>query len=304
MVGQKARVALLGLAFLSLGVSPADAFCHGCNRWFGGAPATAYYAPAPVAVTAAYAPVAPCGTCAPACPQIVNYMPQTCYRTVYVNTPVVAYQPVTGCNPCTGCPTTVMRPVTSYVMQPRMMAYTSYRPVITAGYAPACSTCAPAPVAAAAYYTPAVAPAAPAGCCGANYAPAPAAGVVSVVPGTVVQRVIQQPSYSTQPQPVVAPPYSSDPTTPPTAPPSSAPNQTFRDEAPQNGEPQSRILQPQSSTIQPNTLGAPRALDSEDQDRTTALPLRQAWAIKPVSRVAPVTSTIRLTDESGWRTSH
>jgi hypothetical protein len=242
---------------------------------------------------------------------VVNYAPQTCYRTVYVNTPVVAYQPVAACNPCTGCATTVMRPVTSYVMQPRMVAYTSYRPVVTAGYAPACPTCAPAaPVATAAYYAPAVAPAAPAPCCGASYAPAPAAGVATAAPGAVVQRVIQQPApYATQPQPaqVVAPPYSSEPAAGPSTtvtPPSSAPGQTFREDAPQNGEPQSRIVQPQSTTIQPNTLGAPRALDSEDQDRTTALPLRQALAVKPVSRVAPVTSTIQLNDESGWRASH
>src|SRR5262245_47829888 len=129
MVGQHVRGALMVATILSLGAAPAEA-CRHCNRWFGAPATTTYYAPPVVA-----APVAP-APCAPV-QQVVNYVPHTSYRTVYVATPVVAYQPITAANPCTGCATTVMRPVTSYVTQARLIPYTSYQPVVTAAYAPA-----------------------------------------------------------------------------------------------------------------------------------------------------------------------
>jgi hypothetical protein len=291
MVGQRVRIAVVGLTFMSLGASPAHAFHH----WFkkgccGAAPATAYYAPV--------AP-APCATCAPACPQVVNYMPQTCYRTVYVNTPVVAYQPVTSCNPCNGCPTTVMRPVTTYVTQAQVVPYTSYRPVV-ANYAPACNSCAAAPAVTAAYAPAMVAPApvapapAPAPCCQASYTP-PAVGAPAVV-----RSMIQQPMPSVSAPMQAAPQYQ--PSAPAgSAPIQSAPNPTFRDQ-PSNGAPESRVVDPQSS-MSPSSLGAPRALDSEDQDRTTYRPVGQTLAAKTVSTTSSISSTTHLTDDSGWRSS-
>src|SRR4051812_30448095 len=102
MIGQKLRNAAVALSVLAF-ASPTPAF--GCSWWkscFGGSATTTYYTP----YTAAYAPPA-----APCCGQAttVNYMPQTSYRTVYVNQPVVSYYPTTACNACGGA-TTVMRP--------------------------------------------------------------------------------------------------------------------------------------------------------------------------------------------------
>lgn len=106
-----------------------------CNR---GAPTTTY--------RPLFAPAAPVA-------QSVSYMPYTAYRTVYTNMPVTAYQPVAACGPC-GTPTTVMRPVTAYALQPQLVPFTTYRPVVTSvnacysPVAPACGTCgvAAAPV--------------------------------------------------------------------------------------------------------------------------------------------------------------
>jgi hypothetical protein len=81
----------------------------------------------------AYAPVStvdPCNTCQP--PQVTaNYVPQTCYRTQYVNVPVTTYRPAVGTDPCTGCPVTCMRPTISYVQQARLVPYTTFRAVLS-----------------------------------------------------------------------------------------------------------------------------------------------------------------------------
>jgi hypothetical protein len=72
----------------------------------------------------------PCNTCQP--PQVTaNYVPQTCYRTQYVNVPVTTYRPATGTDPCTGCPVTCMRPTISYVQQARLVPYTTFRVVLS-----------------------------------------------------------------------------------------------------------------------------------------------------------------------------
>ncbi|HEV3003672.1 MAG TPA: hypothetical protein VGX78_04395, partial [Pirellulales bacterium] len=69
----------------------------------------------------------PCG-CQP---QRVSYVPQTCYRTQYVNAPTTVYRPVTVADPCTGCPVTTLRPMIAYVPQARQVPYVSYRIVYT-----------------------------------------------------------------------------------------------------------------------------------------------------------------------------
>ena len=153
MIANRLRRALLALIFLLVPASQADAF-EWLDRMLG-IGNTSYYAPtavapayAPTAVAPAYASTA----VAPACCRqqtcysqpTVNYMPQTCYRTVYQLVPVTTYCPTSMCDPCTGCPRTVMRPVTSFVTQASVVPYTSYRPVVTANYAPACGTgCTP-----------------------------------------------------------------------------------------------------------------------------------------------------------------
>ena len=127
-----------------------------------------------------------CETCAP---QTVSYMPQTCYRTQYVQVPVVTYRPVSsGCclsnlfNHCNSCqtPTQTMRPVTTMVYQARMVPFTTYRIVPTnpcnAGLCGSMPTTTYAPIAAPAVASggcsSCAAPAATYAPAGATYAPA------------------------------------------------------------------------------------------------------------------------------------
>jgi len=145
----------------SVFVGPAESkaifhWCRGCGA-APAAPPAPLYAPAPPAVSY-YAPCAP--------PTVVNYVPQTYYRPVVVNTPVTTYRPVTSCGLCG--PSTVMRPVTTMVQQTQYVPYTSYRLMYGPAYAPAYTAnyLAPAPVAAPA--AACCAPAAP-----AAMAPAP-----------------------------------------------------------------------------------------------------------------------------------
>ena len=60
---------------------------------------------------------------------VVNYVPQTCYRTKWQQVPVTSYRPVTNTDPCSGCTVTCMRPCTSYTWQAQRVPYTTYRPV-------------------------------------------------------------------------------------------------------------------------------------------------------------------------------
>lgn len=128
--------------------SPAEshAIFHWLSRCCGGGSSTPTYGAAPLYGTA---PAAADPCCAP--PQVTqtaSYVPQTCYRTQYVNVPVTTYRPVVSRDPCTGCPVTCLRPTTSYVQQAQLVPYTTYRrvlsnpccgaaaPAVTAGYAP------------------------------------------------------------------------------------------------------------------------------------------------------------------------
>ena len=104
----------------------------GCNC--GSAKTT--YVPAYVA-PASYAPAyAP--SCAPCAAQTCQYVPQTCYRTVYQAVPVTTCQATTCCDPCTGCPVTAYYPMTTWTYQARLIPYTTYRIV----YSNPCSPCA------------------------------------------------------------------------------------------------------------------------------------------------------------------
>ena len=69
-------------------------------------------------------------TCQQTCSRtVVNYVPQTAYRTSWEKTPVTTYRPVTNSDPCTGCTVTCMKPCTSYTWQMKQIPYTTYRPV-------------------------------------------------------------------------------------------------------------------------------------------------------------------------------
>jgi hypothetical protein len=133
--------------------------------WF-----TSCFHPAPAACPAPVAPV-----------QQVNYVPQTCYRTVCNSVPVTSYRPITTADPCTGCPVTSLSPVTTYVQRPVVVPYTTYRPVVTTvmmPVAPACPTCSACAAPATSYYAPA-AVAAPAPSCGCG---APGLASATVAP--------------------------------------------------------------------------------------------------------------------------
>ncbi|MBX3416417.1 MAG: hypothetical protein KF851_02345 [Pirellulaceae bacterium] len=69
-------------------------------------------------------------TCQQTCSRtVVNYVPQTAYRTSWEKVPVTQYRPVTNTDPCTGCTVTCMKPCTSYTWQMKQVPYTTYRPV-------------------------------------------------------------------------------------------------------------------------------------------------------------------------------
>ncbi len=82
------------------------------------------------------APAPTCATCTTTCQQtcsrvVVNYVPQTCYRTEWERIPVTTYQQSTSTDPCTGCTVTCNRPCTTYNWQMKQTPYTTYRPVYT-----------------------------------------------------------------------------------------------------------------------------------------------------------------------------
>lgn len=322
--------ALAALSVCTLPATTAKACC-GLKSWFGSpAPTTTFYAP----YTASFAPAG--------CGQTVNYMPQTCFRTVFVNTPVTTFRPVPACGPC-GQPTTVMRPVTTFVMRPQLVPYTTFRPVAVAPVTQA-AFFAPAPVAVAP--SPVAMPAAPAApCCGGGApavmsapatpmlapAPMPATGVPAGMPGASVPSLA--PGYPGAPTANVAPSLAAPPAAAPAAPQGS--NQTFgsggstetnrpaettppanstpSNSTPYNGapadpskpQPQSRLLLPAAPPAQQNSTdrGALRGLDPEDQDRLTAVPMRQAFAVRPASAISRLPAVAKPANaaDSEWR---
>jgi hypothetical protein len=289
MVGRTVRIALVAVTAVTVPAASARA-CRLFERCCGPA-TTAYYAP----VVAAYAPAPVC------CPQqqVVSYMPQTCYRTVYVNQPVVTYQPATACDAC-GRATTVMRPVTTFVAQPRLVPYTTYRTVAMPAQ-PCCAT--PAPVAQA-YCAPAVqtvpAPAPAQPCCGggsATYTPAPSLSNYSPAPvtSTITTNAPAMPTAT----PITTPVTPAPSTTPYPAP--AAPGgdgKTFVEPSPSDAAPaESRMLLPPRSS---SFSAQPSGLDSDLEDRTTAIPLRSS-TIRQASLVVPAKAEPRQPTAGGWR---
>lgn len=127
-------------------------------------------------------------TCQQTCSRVVvNYVPQTAYRTTWKQVPVTQYKPVTNSDPCTGCTVTCMKPCTTYTYQCQRVPYTTYRPVYrTETYKVPVTTitndCA----------TGTCGSSCPTGTCGGTAAPATNYGPTPAVTyGT--------PSYSTQP---------------------------------------------------------------------------------------------------------
>ncbi len=246
MIGPKLTTPLVALGLLVLPATPSMAFCHWFGRCAKPAPTTTFYAPVVAAPVVQQ-------------PTVVNYVPQTAYRSVVVNRPVVTMVPQAACGPCGQ--TTVMRPVTTMVAQQQLVPYTTCRPVVmaspvTVGYAPVAApiaSVAPAPMLSA----PMAAPASP--CCGSGnatpqpslsgYAPqpmAPLAGTYAAdsalatplsptpypagsvnpsgAPGTTLNSLTPTPSPSLSSAAPVAP---ATPAAPAYTPPASQPPQTF-----------------------------------------------------------------------------
>src|SRR5262245_32120954 len=225
--------------------------------------------PAPAPCT--YAPAAPA---CDVCPQQVNYVPQTCFRTEYACTPCTTFRPVTTCDPCNPCagPQTVMQPVTTFVRRPVMVPFTTYRPVVSqVNYAaPACSTCGGA-----AYYSPsyggATFGAAPAYAPGAMAAPTPGCpncgGGASIsygaAPATYTTPAYGAPVMSTPGAPALAPAQGTP------APAANGAPQTFQS-TPPAGTSSSMYppIQPVPDADKLNPGNAPRLMPPEN--RTTS----------------------------------
>lgn len=147
MIPRIARVVTLCCGIVTvLAANPSEshALCGLFDCLFGGCrtPTTTYFAPScsPCGTTAcspcATTACSPCATgacgtsaCSPCSSTVCNYMPQTCFRAQCVNVPVTTFRCVSACDPCTGCPTTVMRPTTTFVRQVRYVPFTTFRPV-------------------------------------------------------------------------------------------------------------------------------------------------------------------------------
>ncbi len=126
---------------------PAASSASLCGWLFGGCSACkAPTCAAPVAVAPA------CATCAP---RACGYMPTVVYRALYQPaapcaacaapcSTCAAYQPA-GCSTCAPVyATTTYRPAFGWISEPRVVAYTTYRPVVPAvacGSCNACSSC-------------------------------------------------------------------------------------------------------------------------------------------------------------------
>jgi hypothetical protein len=311
MISKTVRTSLaasvVAMYFLAV-PAESQAIFHWLSRCCGGNTATTPTYGAAPAYSAA-APADPC--CAP--PQIsqtVNYVPQTCYRTQYVNVPVTTYRPVVSRDPCTGCPVTCMRPATSYVQQARMVPYTSYRMVVSnpcCGSAPAATTAGYTPLFGALFSGRASAPAASCSGCSAAAAPisyAPAA--TTPYYGTPTSgTIINSPGVAPSGTPTIAPPVDGGST--PTFDPAAKQNMQkpipkVKDEAPADETPAD-----DGTTSGTGTILSPRLF--QPNDRTTSYPILRARVYRPVtynepiSQPAPTAPPQRPADNDDWRPS-
>jgi hypothetical protein len=238
--------------------------------------------------TTTFAPAAACNPCQQ---QVVNYVPQTCYRTQCVTVPVTSYCPVTTCDPCTGCPVTTLRPVVNYVRQTRVVPFTTYRPVVSCApvapvsfAAPAsCGSCAPAfapGLAAPAHAAPAyAAPAYGVPAAGIPYAPAqPGSGIPTLPPGSSPGTTFENGTQAEGRMRPVPDPEADGP-----------PDEEKKDNGASSG-----------------STSWPRLIDPEN--RSAAYPVSRAWGFSPVSWppkgiVARAAEDSNRSDGGGWRAS-
>lgn len=129
------RAIAIGGVMLSQMLTVTDPVQAGLFDWLFGRRCCAPAVSAPVT---AFSSGAACNSCSTGAPQaqvvqqlVVNYAPQTCFRTSWAKVPVTQYRPVTSVNPQTGCSTTCMRPCTTYSWQARRVPVTTLRPIYT-----------------------------------------------------------------------------------------------------------------------------------------------------------------------------
>jgi hypothetical protein len=124
----RCRLAAISLAIAALTCGETQAgplFDWLFHRWKK--PEYTFYTP--VSTSPAATTDGACG--AGVCQQtVVQYVPQTAYRTVWAPVPVTEYKTTTTYNPATGLPITCTRPCVSYTYQARRVPYTTYRPVL------------------------------------------------------------------------------------------------------------------------------------------------------------------------------
>ncbi len=283
----------------------------------------AYYQPQttvnfaqPVGTTAYYGESA----CQPIQQQVVvNYVPQTYYRSRLMRVPVTTYRPEFSVDPVTGATVTVMRPCTYYNWQVARVPYTTFLPTFGA-VAPAAvaqtSTigCAPATTAA-----PTATP---------YYSPTPGATSVPFgAPSTTVP--FGQPSTT---MPLSPTPADQAPSLNPGAlqpgfqgsgtrlyPPANgnsgstySNSSSGTQQKPASGSNLQPVPDPDAERSQLRPNAAPRLLNPRDQ--TAALTVERAWAATPISW--PTSQSVRQTsatsapsaassankwDDSGWR---
>lgn len=301
---------VLATAAVTAGILAVPAESQAIFNWFGNCCGnqTPTYAAAAPAYTA---PAAADPCCTPPQVQTVNYVPQTCYRTQYVNVPVTTYRPATGRDPCTGCPVTTMRPMTTMVQQARLVPYTTYRMVLTNRVAapnPCCGATAPAMSTG---YAPAYSG-------GLGYAPPASAccGASSAAPITYSSPA-STPYYGSSTTSVVGSSTvvgsaSNAAATAPTLAPSS-PNRTF-----QQTSPSLKLEKPiQADEKEPADKGLDTGATSDQgagvtprlfqpNDRTTSYPILRVNVHRPVSyrELHATPAAPRSTpDADGWRTS-
>ncbi len=274
-------------AFMA-GESRACCFTH-CFDWCKPAPVTTYAPACP-------APAPACNVC----PQQVNYVPQTCYRTSYTCVPVTTCKPVTTCDPCTGMPQTVMQPVTTMVRRPVIVPYTTLRPVVTtANFAPStCSTCGGCSACSGAAYTSPYY----SGSTVASYTAAPTTGCASCGSGSNVSYgapaatygspapAVTTPMYTTPglSTPMSVPNLSAPPMGSPTPASPSSPPQTFQN----SGTPQSSSSLYPTPPIQDtdpklnSSTSAPRLLDPQNRTTSTGPMIGPATVTNAIFRTA------------------
>lgn len=144
--------------------------------------------PAAYPVTTAQSP---CGATQVLQRVVVNYAPQTTFRTAWQQVPVTYYRPVTGVDPGSCCPTTTLQPCTAMQWQVRRVPVTCYRPIYSTVAVNALSpvTTLAAPPASCASCSPATVP------YESNPYAAPSTQIVPGAPGTwVPQQPLSDPS--------------------------------------------------------------------------------------------------------------